>query len=118
MRTQLLVYPSAEGRANSRACCASAELGSKGLIWECLEAVALWGSALAPACYLQNSLSHLFSQVSSSGGGLPGRLDLERDSRRSLFLGVTKPPTHSGNPTRFRRSAKRGSERRLSRRSS
>jgi hypothetical protein len=59
----------------------------KGLICKYLEAVALWGGALAPLCYLQNFNSHLLSQVSSSGGGLPGRLDLERDSSRPLFLG-------------------------------
>jgi len=42
---------------------------------------------MARGCYLQNFLPDLFSQVSSSGGGLPGRLDLERDSGRSLFWG-------------------------------
>src|ERR1700691_5725380 len=36
---------------------------------------------------MQNPASALLSQVSSSGGGLPGRLDLERDSRRSYFGG-------------------------------
>ena len=41
---------------------------------------------LARECHLQNSAWRLICQVSSSGGGLPGRLDLERDSRRSLFL--------------------------------
>jgi hypothetical protein len=42
-------------------------------------------SGIARECHLQNSASRLFSLVSSSGGGLPGRLGLERDSRRSLF---------------------------------
>ena len=40
---------------------------------------------MARECHLQNPASSLIFQVSSSGGGLPGRLDLERDSRRSLF---------------------------------
>ncbi len=41
---------------------------------------------MARECHLQNPAPDLVSQLSSSGGGLPGRLDLERDSRRSLFL--------------------------------
>jgi hypothetical protein len=44
------------------------------------------GSRLARRCHLQTPPSSLFSLVSSSGGGLPGRLGLERDLRRSLFL--------------------------------
>src|ERR1700733_8729595 len=43
------------------------------------------GRGVARECHLQNPASPLFSEVSSSGGGLPGRLDLERDLRRSLF---------------------------------
>jgi len=43
-------------------------------------------SPMARECHLQNSAWRLIFLVSSSGGGLPGRLDLERDSRRSLFL--------------------------------
>jgi hypothetical protein len=43
-------------------------------------------SPVARECHLQNSARRLIFPVSSSGGGLPGRLDLERDSRRSLFL--------------------------------
>ena len=47
--------------------------------------MALKGHLMARECHLQNPASSLIFQVSSSGGGLPGRLDLERDSRRSLF---------------------------------
>src|SRR5580700_9122183 len=36
---------------------------------------------------MQDSVERLTSQVSSSGGGLPGRLDLERD-RGALYLGA------------------------------
>src|SRR5580704_13642205 len=43
-----------------------------------VEYVALWSRGLAPECHLQTSSPGLISVVSSSGGGLPGRLDLER----------------------------------------
>jgi hypothetical protein len=46
-----------------------------------------WGKGLARKCHLQNLALRLTSQVSSSGGGLPGRPGLERVSGRSLFLG-------------------------------
>ena len=36
---------------------------------------------------MQNSIRRLVSQVSSSGGGLPGCPDLARDLGRSLFGG-------------------------------
>src|SRR4051812_31428885 len=43
---------------------------------------------MARKCYRQNLAAVLFSLVSSSGGGLPGRPELERVSGRSLFLAI------------------------------
>ena len=44
------------------------------------------GRGVARECHMQDSVEHLTSQVSSSGGGLPGRLDLNRD-RGARYLG-------------------------------
>src|SRR6266446_721335 len=55
------------------------------------------GKVLARKCHLQNLALRLTSQVSSSGGGLPGRPGLERVSGRSLFWGKKLLPW-LGNP--------------------
>src|SRR6202167_2226852 len=51
--------------------------------------MALLGDEVARECHLQNPASPLFSEVSSSGGGLPGRLDLERDSGALVILEIS-----------------------------
>src|ERR1700691_3842446 len=54
--------------------------------------MALLGNEVAREGHLQNPASPLFSEVSSSGGGLPGRLDLERDSGALVILEISGPP--------------------------
>jgi hypothetical protein len=49
------------------------------------------GNGVARECHLQNPASPLFSELSSSGGGLPGRLDLERDSGALVILEISGP---------------------------
>jgi hypothetical protein len=40
---------------------------------------------MARWCHLQSNVTHLFSSVSSSGGGLPGRLDLNEIEALVIF---------------------------------
>jgi hypothetical protein len=58
---------------------------SKTATLEGIRDIALWSRGMARRCHLQNPAQELFSGLSSSGGGLPGRPDLEREAGRSLF---------------------------------
>jgi len=60
--------------------------------------MALLGNEVARECHLQNPASPLFCEVSSSGGGLPGRLDLERDSGALVILEISGPSLSKAAP--------------------
>ena len=58
---------------------------SYALFFSAIEGLTLWRGIMARKCHMQETVPSLFSSVSSSGGGLPGRPGLERVSGRSLF---------------------------------
>jgi hypothetical protein len=85
----LLIPISAEGSIYFRATLgiAKSDLCFKvDLLSRNLKRMARSGQPIGTTEPFENFRAAFNLQVSSSGGGLPGRLDLERDSRRSSFL--------------------------------
>ncbi len=78
-------------------------ISGKALVCNNLRDIALWSTRIARECHLQIPGSRLISWMSSSGGGLPGRLDLERDRGARYFWLNFLPVSLSLEPSRSSR---------------